>query len=320
MVNEHKSNYYSYDLKIKIIDLHMKSSFPVDKLAKMFGISKSSIYSWLNSYKNANLSKHKKEYIKFNSKLRNIKLRNFIFSYIINNCNFLYQTLIFEIKNNLKITLQKSLLYNIINCLNLVKKIAKTKKVYGSSDKNLHKLQTLKNYIKNIKNEDIISIDEVSFDTNIMHRYAWCKKGNSIVKKIGATYKRLTVICAINNKKILHYKIIDGSANSELFLDFIKTIPNIGKKTLFMDNASIHHSKIVKKYTTDNKINILFNVAYCPEYNSIEFVFSMHKKIVKDLYPNNSIKILKDNIIRAFKFITKDNLKNFYLHSFNQLR
>ena len=158
------------------------------------------------------------------------------------------------------------------------------------------------------------------FDTNIIHNYAWCKKGSSIVKTIGATYKRLTVICAISNKKILYYKIINGSANSKLFLNFLKNIPNIINKTLFMDNASIHHSKIVKKYTSDNNINNLFNVPYSPEYNPIELMFSKHKKIVKDMFPNNSIDLLQKNIIKAFQFITSNNLFKFFIHSLSKLK
>ena len=75
----------------------------------------------------------------------------------------LFRNLITDIYKNLKIKIKKSNLYKIIKNLNLVKKIVKLKKVYGSSEKNLHKLQSLKDYIKHIKYNDIISIDEVSF-------------------------------------------------------------------------------------------------------------------------------------------------------------
>ena len=64
-------------------------------------------------------------------------------------------------------------------------------------------------------------------------------------------------------------------------------------KFLFLDNASIHHSKIFKEYCKNNKINIIYNTPYSPEYNPIEIMFSKHKKIVKDKNFNNSIVQLK---------------------------
>lgn len=42
-----------------------------------------------------------------------------------------------------------------------------------------------------------------------------------------------------------------------------------GTKYLLMDNARIHHSKIVKTYLETTNLKTIYNVAYCPEYNPI---------------------------------------------------
>jgi transposase len=234
--------------------------------------------------------------------------------------NFIYISLIKHIYETFHIKLHKSTLYNIIHDLNFSHKVAKFQKKYLSKDKlDLNKTE-LVSKIKNISNSKIISIDEVSFDTNIIHKYAWSLKNLPVVKTIGATYKRLTMICAISNSKIVHYKIINNSAISDTFLDFLKSIPNIKNKYLFLDNAKIHHSKIVKEYVKNNNINLLFNVPYSPEYNPIEFMFSKLKKLVRDCNNNSNFDTLTTNIINCMKNITSQNLFNFFKHSFEKLR
>ncbi len=182
------------------------------------------------------------------------------------------------------------------------------------------KKKDLRDQIKNILNNKIISIDEVSFDTNIVHAYGWSLKNIPIVKTIGATYKRLTLICAISKNKILAYKIINNSATKDIFLEFIKHIHNIKNKYLFLDNARIHHSKIVSEYVKHKNINLLFNVPYSPEYNPIEIMFSKLKKLVRDNTNNHNLSSLTFNIVSSLNKITPHNLNNFFNYAFSKLR
>ncbi len=314
-----RSNNYSLDLKSRIINEYNKNILSATQISALFSVSKSSVYNWIKLYKLDTLT-NKIEYIKPTSNFQNSNIRSIILDHIKTNSNFSYLNLIKIIETQTTIKISKSTLYTIIADLNLTKKVAKFKKIYGSVEKLDIKKQALKNQIKNIPNNKIISIDEVSFDTNIIHNYGWSLKNIPIVKTIGATYKRLTMICAISNKKVVHYKIVNNSATSEIFLDFIKDIPNKKGKYLFLDNACIHHSKIVSKFVKDKKINLLFNVPYCPEYNPIEYMFSKLKKIVRDSVNNNKLCSLTSNIINALKCITTNNLSNFFSHSFSKLR
>lgn len=313
------SNTYSLDLKLRVVKAYNEYKYTISKLAEMFNVSKSSIYNWIKQNNNDSLT-NKKDYIKITSIFRNEKIRNIITTHIEKYPNFNKDVLMKQIFNKTKIELKKSTLYNIIDDLNFSKKLAKFQKVYGNPEKIIEKTNILKTKIKTIPNENIISIDEISYDTNIIHKYAWSKKGKQLIKEIGATYKRLTMICAITNEKIIHYTIINNSANSDIFLNFIKTIPNIKDKFLFLDNACIHHSKIVSSYATNNNIKFLFNVPYSPQYNPIELMFSKLKKNVRDKTNNNNLKNLKINIIKSLKTITKNNLINFFKHAFNKLR
>lgn len=50
---------------------------------------------------------------------------------------------------------------------------------------------------------------------------------------------------------------------------------------LFLDNCSVHHSKKVTKYLDDHNIKAIFNIAYCPQFNPIERVWSVAKNYYK---------------------------------------
>ena len=213
------SNNYSLDLKSRVINEYNKKIKNIKEISSDFSVSKSSVYNWIQLYKNDDLTV-KKAYTKPTSKFHNSEIRVIISDFIGSNPNFIYTCLIATIKEKTHIKISKSTLYDILSDLKFSKKVSKFKKIYGSQDKLDIKTNILKEQIKDIPNDKIISIDEVSFDTNIIHKYGWSLTGVPVVKTIGATYKRLTMICAITNKKVLHYKIINNSAHADTFWIF----------------------------------------------------------------------------------------------------
>ena len=72
-----------------------------------------------------------------------------------------------------------------------------------------------------------------------------------------------------------------------------------------MDNARIHHSKIVKKYIGTTKHKILFNVPYMPEYNPIEKFFSEIKFYIRSKKNNHKKTCLINNINKFFNYVNK---------------
>ena len=310
-------NNYDYDLKIKIIQLYKQGNKPL-YLSNLFQVSLKSIYNWIYLYNN-NLLKHKQKYIKKTSLFRNSLIRVNIKFYIFKNPSFQYIKLIAFLFKKTNINISKTTLYNIIKDLKITKKIISLTKKYGKKSKITSQIKKLKNKIKNINVNNIISIDEIGFDTNIINNKAWALKGKRIFKNIGATYKRLTVICTISNHTVLHYKILNGSSNAITFLDFIKELNISNNQYILLDNARIHHALIVKEYLNNNNIKFLFNVPYCPWFNPIEFIFSKFKKIVKDYKNNNFITNLTNNIKKSIKKIKSIDLYNSFNHSINIL-
>ena len=229
-----------------------------------------------------------------------------------------------------RIQVSKSSIYSILSQLNYSRKKIRKKKIYGNRIKLKQKIKDFKEQVKNINKNNIISIDEVSFDTNLYPDNGWSKKGKRIYAEINSSRKRYTIICAISNATIIAVKIIDGSAKATDFLNFIKQdLKHIKNKYLLLDNARIHHAVIVKNYinTTTNKL--LFNVPYTPEFNpvprqrraglirfaylAIEKVFSIVKPLVRS-HKNNEHNLI-NNIIQSFAMVTEQQLQKFFKQS-----
>ena len=84
----------------------------------------------------------------------------------------MYKKLISFIFKKLNISISKTTLFKIIKDLNITKKIITLTKKYGKKSKITSHIKKLKNKIKNINKNNIISIDEISFDTNIINNKA----------------------------------------------------------------------------------------------------------------------------------------------------
>jgi len=229
--------------------------------------------------------------------------------------------LIVLLKKKFDIIAKKTSIYNIIKKFNITYKRVKTNFILGKKRNHIKKITKLRDQLKSIKKSNIISIDETSVDTHINSLYGWSLKGIKI-KSIKKAYRsRYTIICGVSNTKVIHYKIIIGSSNSQTFKDFINEIVMKGynNNCLLMDNASIHHSKLVTEYVATTNNNIVFNAPYSPELNPIEYVFSKFKTLLRRRTNNHIATKLKTNIKMALNKITKSNLINYFDHSLNLL-
>jgi len=84
------------------------------------------------------------------------------------------------------------------------------------------------------------------------------------------------------SKIIIKTKIIKGSVDNIIFIDFIKDVIDKIKdnNVLFMNNDRIYHAKIFIENMKTVKNKILYNVPYYSKLNPIEMVFSKIKSIV----------------------------------------
>ena len=118
--------------------------------------------------------------------------------------------------------------------------------------------------------------------------------------------KTFAVIMAVSREEGLeYYEIYEKSVDVDAFMEFLMCLRLrlIGQKVaLFLDNLSVHHSKKVKSFCDKKDLPLIFNLAYSPEYNPIENVFSL----VKNRYKRDKHQsMVKHDHFDALKLVKK---------------
>ena len=310
-------NFYPLIIKELAIKYYNSSKkITIEQTLINYNISNGSLFRWIKLKKNNNLLEEKQRY-KRKSKITPA-MKCYIRTYILRKVYFNYKLLLNSIKTKFKISISKTSLYNIISKLNITRKKIKKETIVKNKIKHNKDVRNFKKSINGISLDKIISIDESHFDNEISSIYGWSLKGTEIRQKMHLKKKaRYTLLCAVNNKKVVHSMIIKGSANAEIFKDFIKDLNKKIKRNIYLllDNARIHHSKIVKEYVSSLNHKMLFNAPYCPCFNPIEKVFSKIKQLVRMNHNNTDPDKLKKNINKSLKKITRCNLQKYFKSS-----
>ena len=95
----------------------------------------------------------------------------------------------------------------------------------------------------------------------------------------------------------------ERSVNIEKFKEFIDLLhKRLGKKKvyLFMDNLNGHRSKKTIEHMHARNMYPIFNVAYSPEFNPIELLFSQVKQVYRKI---NTRAIVNAQSLRTSQWI-----------------
>ena len=305
---------YSYDLKIKILGFIKSKKFTNIEIINMFQISNKTFYSIKNDPKLRSGSKYSNSDTHKRTTKITIDIRNFIVKYVTTKVNFDYKKLIRIINKKYNTLISKTSVYRILKEEDITKKKICNKQILSDPVKRNKEIEFFKDKVENILinsgMEFIISLDESSMDSHICNNSGWSKRGNKINNVIKHPKIRYTLILAISCKKIIHKKIIKGSANGEIFLEFIKElVKKLRTKHnnyILLDNARIHHYKKVKEFiNTKPNIDCIYNIPYTPETNPIERVFNDVKQNLKNKAINNYNFV--DEIQKSLRVINKNN-------------
>jgi transposase len=311
---------------------YINNCMQVKDISSFTMIHKSTIYRWIERYnyalkKEIIIDTKSVEYFKMIRRKRatywkKIKepiieyLQKYMSTRIVINVKYIIK----EIKRKFNVKIAKSTIYKIIKVnLNMSYKKLKNKLVLK---KNLvthaTKVKDLIKKVNEIGVDNIYSLDESHFYLNMYRVYGWSKKGEICVSdKISIIRKKYSLLQIISNKKIIKYKLYEGTIKTPQLLDFMKGILLPENSHILLDNARVHTSNIFKDYVKENNINLLYNVSYSPETNPIEMVFSKVKNIVRSRDNSTEEKMTK-SIVVANKNIIKRDLTNFYKKSFLQ--
>ena len=153
------------------------------------------------------------------------------------------------------------------------------------------------------KGYQFASLDETSFGRNVGNVYGYSPKGKQIFirrkEKIPITKSALVVVSSSN---IISKKVVIGSFNTELMMDFLMNLNLPAKTVILLDNCRFHHSWIIKEYAKIKDWILLYVPPYSPWFNPIEGVFS----IIKRHYYKTM------NIEESFEKVTNQHLSSFF--------
>ena len=173
--------------------------------------------------------------------------------------------------------------------LKYLKSTIKTKKIL--EEKNIiNSLAFLKVIIKCLKLKfHIIFLDESSIQNDNNNYYSWRFPNEELFGEIGPK-KKLNLLMAIDEEKIIYYEINKENTDEAVFLNFMDKLNHeiIEKKltpyVIIMDNLSCHKTSNLIDFYIQNKINILFNTPYLSTFNAIELSFRNIKKFLYTKY------------------------------------
>lgn len=130
---------------------------------------------------------------------------------------------------------------------------------------------------------DLVAIDEAGFYVGDHGRHGYSKRGQRIHVPASRTLRRtkFTLLMAISRVDVVHFEVLDHNCRKADFERFIRGIPCPEGKTLLMDNVRFHHSTETKKAIADIGCRVLYIPPYSPRFNAIEYAFSALKRLYR---------------------------------------
>ena len=114
----------------------------------------------------------------------------------------------------------------------------------------------------------------VKEDANWVRGFA--PRGKTPVLGTRTRWEKLSMISAISARGQVAFKIVEGSINTERFIEFLEALLQSAQQKIFLvvDNLRVHHTKQVTEWLADkkDKIELVFLPPYAPESNPDEYL------------------------------------------------
>ncbi len=133
-------------------------------------------------------------------------------------------------------------------------------------------------YLTASRNNSTVCVDEAGFYLSDFPKRGYSPKGQRLrmsCKRIRS--KKLTLLLAIRPEGVVGFKILEHNCCKKDFLEFITDLPLRQNDILVMDNISFHHSREVAVILQKKSCSALYIPPYSPKINAVEHVFSVLK-------------------------------------------
>jgi transposase len=138
--------------------------------------------------------------------------------------------------------------------------------------------------------------DETGLRSNDVRGRGFAPKGKTPIIHVSSKREHLSMVSAITNKGKLHWMIVDGAVNQEIFLKFLKGLVKQSSRKIFLilDNLKVHHGKAISAWVENHekRIELFFLPAYSPDLNPDEHLNADLKQGVGARAPSRSKKHL----------------------------
>ena len=169
------------------------------------------------------------------------------------------------------------------------------------------------------QNYSIYYLDEVLFSSKATFDWAWSplRDNFKIDKKQMSMIPQAVVATISADRGVVYFELYEKSVNIKKFQQYLQHLRNRcqGMKIcLFLDQLSSHSSPKSRLNMSQLGFKYIFNAAYSPQFNPIEYIFAkikLHYKKEKLRRITNGMDIdVKEMIKQSFKNITKKDCIN----------
>lgn len=282
-----------------------RKNIQIKYLLEYFNICRYTLYKWI---KNKDVLQNKKN-IKKRKRFGQVtdKMKEYIKEYVNERKQFQIKKLLKSISKKFQISISKQTVYNTLKEAKITNKRIKINHYPYKNEKLDNSKEELKKTMNSINN-DYESIDESGIYLYTKNNYGWSVSGSECEIKGSNKIKKYSFIASISREKVTDFQLINGSFNAVSFNKFMRRVNKKSIKKKFMDNAKIHHAKLLD---SNIKKNIIYNIPYCSKYNPIEMFFNSLKMFLNKTYIS-SLSNLKKLIKKFTTDITSNTLNNYF--------
>ena len=138
----------------------------------------------------------------------------------------------------------------------------------------------------------IVYFDSSAFSDESFKKHIWTLNSTHRVEVNDAkVYGYVSLLMATTKERIINYWIVNrvNAMTTASFLDetikYIRKVMRKPKVLVFMDNARIHLTELMKKLAHHHRVYFVLNAANSSKMNQIEYAF----EVIKWLVPESSV-------------------------------